>query len=427
MRAEIERLRIDRLVFLFDSDAEARTLHLHYPLVALFGAFTALAAFGAARLDFCGTAAQEGAPAVFRHFAGVLFGLADRQFRDGVNDPVEVVLAHGIDVGVRCRVHEIDGVRNPVLAGKLHGIEIVPQGAAERQRVALHAFQQLGIDRRRVLHVALVERRRRIVVHDVHFFLADHVASEVFLELHAVLQRHAEIAALVVGLEELFRRIDLVHVLPAAAIERLQERRKSDIAEDAVPRKRELQVAHRAVGGADRVLLVGQQDGLGNCHAELLAQREVEELVVGAPPEWVVDDDCAGKRGVLEISAVERYVVRDAVNDDVVGRRLRHANFPHRSQFRLDPRLVHEIDFVDQGRWKGGLHPEDDADFLHLLLLWKRHISQAVSARKSSLEVPGNQRWMRSKVTIIVGENPRLCEPKSAYCKEAAAALAAPC
>src|SRR5664279_3198299 len=48
VRPEIECLRIDRLVFLFDSYAEARPLHLHHPLVALFGAFTAFASFAVA-------------------------------------------------------------------------------------------------------------------------------------------------------------------------------------------------------------------------------------------------------------------------------------------------------------------------------------------------------------------------------------------
>src|ERR1017187_8657418 len=48
VRPEVKRLRVDRLVFLFDSDAKARPLHLYYPLVALFGAFTALLAFGIA-------------------------------------------------------------------------------------------------------------------------------------------------------------------------------------------------------------------------------------------------------------------------------------------------------------------------------------------------------------------------------------------
>jgi hypothetical protein len=32
---------------------------------------------------------------------------------------------------------------------------------------------------------------------------------------------------------------------------------------------------------------------------------------------------------------------------------------------------------------------------------------------QKTLEVLGSQRWVRSKVTIIVGENPPICEPKS--------------
>ena len=44
VRAEIAGLRIDGLVFLFDSDAEAGPLHCDYPLVALLGTLTVFAA-----------------------------------------------------------------------------------------------------------------------------------------------------------------------------------------------------------------------------------------------------------------------------------------------------------------------------------------------------------------------------------------------
>ena len=127
----------------------------------------------------------------------------------------------------------------------------------------------------------------------MHLLLADDVAAEIFLELHTALQRHAQIARLIIGIEELFRRIDLVHVLPAAAVEGLQERGKANVAEDAVPRHGVLQVAHGAVRRTCRMLLVRDQDGGRNRHAQLFAKCIVEELVVGAPPERIVDDDGA--------------------------------------------------------------------------------------------------------------------------------------
>jgi hypothetical protein len=50
---------------------------------------------------------------------------------------------------------------------------------------------------------------------------------------------------------------------------------------------------------------VRQQDGGRHGHAEFRRQRVVEKLVVGAPPERVVDDLGAAERGVLEVRAIE--------------------------------------------------------------------------------------------------------------------------
>ncbi len=81
------------------------------------------------------------------------------------------------------------------------------------------------------------------------------------------------------------------------------------------------------LGGAGRVVFVRQQHGLGDGYSELGTEGEVEELIIGAPPEGVVDDDRSGKRRVLEVAAIEGDVVGDAIDDDVVGRGLRHAYF----------------------------------------------------------------------------------------------------
>ena len=116
--------------------------------------------------------------------------------------------------------------------------------------------------------------------------------------------------------------MDVVDVAPAAAVDGLHESVLADVGEDAVPVERILEVAHGAVGGALGMLLVGQDHGGRHGHAELGGERVVEELVVGRPPERIVDDDGAVERGVLEKGAVEGNVVRDAVDDDGVGRRL---------------------------------------------------------------------------------------------------------
>src|ERR1022692_3824394 len=120
--------------------------------------------------------------------------------------------------------------------------------------------------------------------------LVDDVTAEVFLKIHAALQGHAEIAGFVVGRKKLFGRINLINALPAAAIVRLQKRRKADILEDGLPVERVFEVAHGAAGGSLGMLIVRQQDGGWHGHAELRGQRIVEEFVVSAPPEWVIDD-----------------------------------------------------------------------------------------------------------------------------------------
>src|SRR5271167_1056612 len=62
--------------------------------------------------------AEERAPAVFRRETGMLLSLADRQLRDRIHDPVEVLLADRVYVGVGRGIHEVNGVRDAVFAGK---------------------------------------------------------------------------------------------------------------------------------------------------------------------------------------------------------------------------------------------------------------------------------------------------------------------
>ena len=124
---------------------------------------------------------------------------------------------------------------------------------------------------------------------------------------------------LVVGREELLRRVHLVDVLPAAAVERLEERREARRSRTPRPsRAGSCRFRIDSIGRARRVLLVRQQHGRRNRDAEPRRQRVVEELVVGAPPERVVDDRRAGERRVLQVRAIERDVVRDAIDDDAV-------------------------------------------------------------------------------------------------------------
>src|ERR1700734_1369102 len=99
-----------------------------------------------------------------------------------VYDPVEVSLAHGVYIRVGRRIHKVDGVRDTVFAGELHGVQVVTQGAAQREAVKLHARQQLWIYGRGILYVAFVKRQSRVVLHDVDLLLADRVPAKVLLE-----------------------------------------------------------------------------------------------------------------------------------------------------------------------------------------------------------------------------------------------------
>src|SRR6266851_1600669 len=130
-----------------------------------------------------------------------------------------------------------------------------------------------------------MEWNLRIIAHDVDLFLADDVAAEVLLELDATLQGHAQISGFVVTLEEFFRRVNLIHVLPAAAVIGLKERREADVLENLFPIQRIDQVSNGLLVRVRRMLVVRQDYSWRNGDAQLGGERVVEKLVVGGPPE----------------------------------------------------------------------------------------------------------------------------------------------
>jgi hypothetical protein len=141
-----------------------------------------------------------------------------------IHHPLEVLGPHRFEGRVGRGIHEVDGVRHAVFHREFHGIEVVAERPAKRERVGHHALPQLRRRRRIAGHVAQMMRRAGVVAHDVDVLPVDRVAAEILLEFHAGLQRHAQVAALVVGGEQLFGRVHLRDVLPSAAIVRLQER-----------------------------------------------------------------------------------------------------------------------------------------------------------------------------------------------------------
>ena len=141
---------------------------------------------------------------------------------------------------------------------------------------------------------------------------AENVAAEVRIEVDGFLRHHRQIAGLVVRGEELLGVVDLVHVLPPAAVCRLHEDRELQEVEDLVP-VHPAHVAERLRLGVRRVVLVRQQHRARHGHVDGLGHEVVEELVVGRPPDRVVDDLHARGGGALEVGAVEQHLVRDAV------------------------------------------------------------------------------------------------------------------
>ena len=111
--------------------------------------------------------------------------------------------------------------------------------------------------------------------------------------------------------------------------------------------------------------LCGRMTVGGHGHAQFGGQGVVEKLVVGRPPEGIVDDDGSVERGVLEIGAIEGDVVGDAVDDDGVARGLVELDGAGLDELGLNAVDIARIDVLDQRAGKAVLHAEQDADLLH--------------------------------------------------------------
>ncbi len=179
--------------------------------------------------------AEQGCPAQLRAGAVVAAGALDCHVCDVVDNPLEVFFADGDTVRVGRGVHEVDGVGDAVFDRELDRVEVVAEGLAQGQGVALHALDERRVIAGRVLDVALRVRPRGVVRHDAHVLLVDDVATEILAELDRRLEHHALAAALVIGVEELVRVVDVGDVAPAAAVMRLEEGREADVVKDAMP------------------------------------------------------------------------------------------------------------------------------------------------------------------------------------------------
>jgi hypothetical protein len=99
--------------------------------------------------------------------------------------------------------------------------------------------------------------------------------------------------------------------------------------------------------------------------ADLGGKGVIEKLVIGTPPEGIVDDLSAGEDGVLEEGAVKGNVVADAVDDDAVAGGLGHFDAADLKVFGEDAGNLHGVNVVDEGGGEAGLHSIDNGDLTH--------------------------------------------------------------
>ena len=168
-----------------------------------------------------------------------------------------------------------------------------------------------------------------------------------------------------VGREELIGVRDPIDVLPTAAGMRLEVRGKPDVREDFLPLQRKHQVRHGVGRGIRGMLVRGQQDRLRDRDPDALRDHVVEELVVRRPPERIVDHDRPVEGGLLQERAIERNVLADPVQDQVVLFRRFETDAADPDGLRHDVRIAPAVDPIHQGIGEGTLLTEENADRLH--------------------------------------------------------------
>ena len=105
------------------------------------------------------------------------------------------------------------------------------------------------------------------------------------------------------------------------------------------------------------MLLVRQQHRGRYGDAQFRGQRVVEEFIVRAPLEWVVDHSRAGEHGVLQKRTVKGNVVRNAVDDHIVPARLRHVYAAHFQMLRHHSAHAERIDVATNAGGKDSSMP----------------------------------------------------------------------
>ena len=160
------------------------------------------------------------------------------------DNPLEVFVADGVHVGIGRGIEEVDGVGDAFFNGEFDGIQVIAEGATQRERIFDDAIMEHLRTGHTIFDIAEMMRLFGIVFHDADFLLADDVTAKILVEIDACLQSHAERAGLIVGGEEFLARIDFEDVLPAAAAEGLQEGGEANVIKNFIPVQRKSEVAH---------------------------------------------------------------------------------------------------------------------------------------------------------------------------------------
>src|SRR4029077_2889074 len=247
-------------------------------------------------------------------------------------DMLEVELGDAVALHIRSGIEEIDGVRDLVLDGELDGVHFVAEGLVDGLRVFDDARTELF---GKIFVLDEVAALLGIVADGRDVVFSEGEAADVAGEVDKFLQGHAVGRGFVVGGEKFFLVVDLVDVFPTAAGERLEDGGAADVVEQTIPIDR-IGEGVEGFGGDVEVAgidLLREEHGFGDGDAQLCGDGIVEKLVVGGPPEGIVDDIGALQDRVLEVAAIIFDFVGDAVDDDGVFGGLVHARAAELNEF----------------------------------------------------------------------------------------------
>lgn len=156
-------------------------------------------------------------------------------------------------------------------------------------------------------------------------------------------------------------------MFPATTIERLHVSRKAGIVEDGFPVEGIFEVTERVFVGIVGHVPGREQYGFRYRNSNMLCEGVVEELLVGAPPERVVDNSRSTDGGIFKESAIEWNILGDSVDNNGVVRGNRLHNLVDANGLGYDTGDILAVDAFNESVWKGILLSMQNAYLLHCL------------------------------------------------------------